>query len=106
MSFFDRAINAASDAARAAAANHDREQRRRAVTDQLALQYQAIQWSLSRIGRLAIDAGTELPPAGRPVADAIRSWEQEVVGLRQQLATLEQQTAAHQAAYGPPPRWQ
>jgi hypothetical protein len=92
MSLFDRAINAASDAAKASMANYQRSIRKRAVFEQIAYQQGVIQWSTARIGRLALDAGTHgrpLPDPAQPAAAAIRSWEGELAQLQQQLATLD-----------------
>lgn len=96
MSLYDRAINAASDAAKASVANYQRSVRRRAVQEQIAYQHGIIQWSSARIGRLALEAGLPLPEQALPAAAAIRGFEAE-------LAQLYQQLAAFDAQFGPPP---
>jgi hypothetical protein len=96
VSFIDRALNAAADAAKSSAASYQRAQRRRAVEEQVLIHQQTIRWSTGRIGRLALDAaadGLVLPAAAQPAAEAVRRWEAEAAHLRQRLAELDRQLA-------------
>ncbi len=88
MGLFDRALNAAADAARTSAANHERTERRRAVDAQILAHQQTIQWSTGRIGQLALQSGATLPPAAAAAADAARRWQAELTQLTQQLHQL------------------
>jgi hypothetical protein len=108
MSFIDRALNAATDAAKSSAAGYQRSQRRRALDEQILAQQQTIHWSLVRIGRLSMetDAGqSPLPAAAQPAADAARRWQAELIQLQQSLLQLDQlpsEPPTGPRAYPPP----
>jgi chromosome segregation ATPase len=101
MSFVDRAINAATDAARSSAANYQRAQRRRAIQQQMAAHQQAIQWSMGRIGQLTVEQAHPTPAAAEPATNAIRHWMNEVAALSQQLAAVDAQLAPPAATHHP-----
>lgn len=105
MSFFDRAINAASAAARSSAENYRRAQQRRALLDQIAMHQQTIAWSLSRVGRSSLDAHragrAPLPQSTASALNAISAWEKDITALQQQLANLDAQAAAYHTGQHP-----